>query len=115
MKCVFAAMPYHFTVQYHADALVASHAHRAWVVNMDGVAVSYRMQECQNADHDGAPHCAVFVPSAMGRREARRMLAAFNSTHPGVIPPHVVFRFDRVNWWLRTRRTLSARLDYNHQ
>jgi hypothetical protein len=111
MKCIFAALPYHFSVQYHADALVASHAKKAWVINMDGVDVSYRMQECRGADGQLDPHCAVFVPSSMGRRDAGRLLIAFNAAHPGVIPHNLVFRFDRINWWLRPRRSLPPRLD----
>ena len=108
-------MPNHFTVQYHAESQVASHEHKAWVVNMDGVDISYRMQACQPADGQADPHCAVFVPSEMGRRDASRMLAAFSAAHPGVIPPHLVFQFDRDNWWLRTRRSLSSHLDQHER
>ena len=115
MKCVFVAMPYHFNVQYHADALVASHAGTAWVISMDGVEVSYRLHECRDSDGRRDPDCAIFVPSGMGRRDVERMLAAFNAAHPGVIPPHLVSHLERVNWWLRTRRTLTARLDYHRQ
>lgn len=114
MKCVFAATPHRFTVQYHADALVASHADKAWVVDMDGTGVSYRRQACQDFDGKGHAGCAVFVPSAMGRRDASRLLAAFKTAHPGVIPPHLVFRFSRIAGWLRDRRSLPPRLDWYH-
>jgi hypothetical protein len=115
MKCVFAAMPYQFSVEYHASALVAAHADKAWVMHMDGVDMSYRLQPCQGTDGRTDPHCAVFVPSTMGDREAGRMLTAFQAAHPGVIPAHVVFQFEPVRWWRRARLSPRSPLDYNHQ
>lgn len=113
MKCIFAATPYHFTVQYHASALVASHADKVWVMSIDGNPVSYRMQECRDAQGQLDLHCAVFVPSSLGRRAAGRLLTAFNAAHPGVIPAHLTFEFDRVHWWLRARNNLLRGSDYN--
>lgn len=109
MKCIFAATPYHFSVQYHAGALVASHAEQSWVVSMDGAAVPFRMQECLNAEGQIDLGCAVFVPSSMGRRAAGKLLTAFSAAHPGLIPPHLKFEFDRVHWWQRARRGLPPR------
>ena len=109
MKCIFAATPYHFTVQYHAYAMVASHADKVWVMGIDGTTASYRMQECRDGQGQLDPACAVFVPSSLGRRAAGRLLTAFNVAHPGIIPPHLNLQFDRVHWWLSARHSLPLR------
>jgi len=113
MKCIFAATPYHFTVQYHAYALVASHADKVWVMSIDGSPESYRMQPCRDAQGQLDLHCAVFVPSSLGRRAAGRLVTAFNVAHPGVIPPHLTFKFDGALWWFRGRHGLPVRSDYS--
>ena len=70
MKCVFAATPHRFTVQYHADAMVAAHADKAWVVDMDGIGISYRRQPCRADEGSRDTCCAVFVPVQPYRRMA---------------------------------------------
>ena len=99
MKCVFAATPYYFSVQYHANALVLSHANNTWEICIDGIPTTYRMLECRDAPGDIDLRCAVFVPATLGRHAAGRLVAGFKTAHPGVIPAHMVFQFDRLTWW----------------
>ena len=109
MKCIFAATPYHFAVQYHSCALVASHADSGWVIIIDGLPANFRMQECLGAGGRIDLSCAVFVPATLGRRAAGKLLTAFNAAHPGVIPTHLTFQFDRVHWWQRARHGLPPK------
>ncbi|MFY2764886.1 hypothetical protein [Arenimonas sp. MALMAid1274] len=108
MKCIFAATPYSFSIQYHAYALVALHADTAWTMSIEGFAAEFRMQECEHGQAGIDESCAVFVPVSLGRRGARLLLTAFNAAHPGVLPPSLHFQFNREHWWQPARRGLPA-------
>lgn len=112
MKCIFAATPYQFAVQYHATALVTSQAETSWEISIDGMLLSCRMVDSRDAMGEPDPGCAVFVPATLGRRAAGQLLAEFNAAQPGLIPPHMTFQFDRLRWWMGGRSTPVFRANY---